>query len=237
MQRLERGIEMKRLIRLIKLLSILWLLQSPTLKAAAINPDPTVWGANNGAEIFNPVGNFFFGQEQVDFATFFTETIFGFYYVGTDPTNPSNRIDLWGPWAHDTNPAQGVIVDYSTAGIYNLNTFALLSSFTVMSGPIGFFYEFPLLNDYVLYSQANLNQGQSVFSVFPLLSDPSIYLLGLQVNDSNGSPINLGYEIVGNLTSVPEPATIMLLLTGFLATHKRPIFYSVIRNRIFCANR
>lgn len=229
---------MKMLIKTIQMLSILWLLQPLALKAAAVNPDPTVWGANTGAETFNPVGNYFFGQEQIDFASYYTETIFGFYYVGTDPTNAANRIDLWGPWAHNTNPAQGVIVDFTSAGIYDLNTFALLGSFTAMSGPIGFFFEFPLFNDYVLYSQASLNQGQSGFSVFPLLSDPSISLFGLQVTDGNGNPTTLAYEVVGNLVSVPEPATIvpepatiLLLLTGFAAMRNRILYRKFFRNR------
>lgn len=188
----------------------------PMASATIQNPDPINLGSDTGAELFKPLGRYFFGSEIQDTAATFTQTIFGFYFEGTDPTNPTNRIALIGPGSHNTNPTQGAIVDLADSIVYDSNTFTTKSTFSSLDKPIGFFYELPDLNNFVIYSQSSLNNGQDLFAVFPLLSDPSVSVLGVQVGDNAGGFTTLAYEAVANVAPVPTPSALALIMTSFL---------------------
>jgi hypothetical protein len=204
---------MKKFIKTIFAATIASALVAPMASATILNPDPTKFSSDTGAELFNPLGNVFFGLEFQDIAANFTQSIFGFYFDGTDPTNPANRIALWGPGSHNTDPSQAAIVDLANSTVYDANTFTIKGSFSSLDKPIGFFYELPEFNNFVIYSQSSLNNGQDLFAVFPLISDPSVSVLGIQVGDNAGGFTTLAYEVVANSVPVPAPGSLALLMS------------------------
>jgi len=198
-----------------------------SVHAAFFNPDPNVFYDDTGAEMFKPVSlNLFLGMEALDIGSLlFSKSVFGFYFVDTDPTVAANRIALWGPDTHNTfsNPqAAIVLLDYGVVLDTGLNVTA---SFSAASNVIGFYYELPAVAGGVtLFSQAALNpNGIDAFGFFPLISDPTAYLLEIMVPFDDGSVLPLGIEFLANLTpvtgsvNIPEPGILPLLILALMA--------------------
>ncbi|WP_150050552.1 MULTISPECIES: hypothetical protein [Methylomonas] len=197
-----------------------------SVQAAFFNPDPNVFYDDSGAEMFKPVSlNVFLGMEALDIGSLlFSQSVFGFYFVDTDPTIAANRIALWGPDTHNTfsNPqAAIVLLDYGVVLDTGLN---VTSTFSAASNVIGFYYELPAVAGGVtLFSQAALNpNGIDAFGFFPLISDPTAYLLEILVPFDDGSILPLGIEFLANLApvtgtgNVPEPGILPLLILALL---------------------
>ena len=197
---------------------------SAVANAAFVNPNPAVLGNDTGAEEFAPLtSTLFVTAEALDIGATVTPSVFGFYFAGTDPTNPANRVDLFGPAIHNTTPGQSLLVDLATGVVFNNNTASVQSLFSALGGVIGFFYELPLVNNTFFYSQSFLNAGSvDYFGFFPVLNTTGAMLIDIQLPDGT----TLAFELAVNLVAVPEPATTMLLAIalfffGFYEWHKK----------------
>ncbi|WP_190303261.1 MULTISPECIES: PEP-CTERM sorting domain-containing protein [Methylomonas] len=208
---------MRKNILLATLLTVSLALPFKFANAAFSNPDPATFQDDSGSELFSPTsGNQFFTLELADLGSSVTDTIFGFYVKGTDPTDPSNRIELFGPGNHNT--AQAFLVDLTAGIVFDLNTASVAGSFAAAGSVIGFYYELPLLGDMVLYSQSSLNSGGlDAFGFFPLIADPTVWLVEVAVPDGNGGSFPLAFELAANLNAIPEPGVLALIgLAGLL---------------------
>lgn len=198
---------------------LLLLLALPGLGSATIIGGPAPFpftsthGPDDGTEIFDPVSNLFSVQIHDVFDNF---NSFGFYFAGTDPTNPLNRITIFS--TDDQGLLQLASVNFDAGIVFDLNPSDPLieASFTDLGTPIGFYLDIniPLLGGITAFTQSALNpEGQDLAATFPKLADPTDYLIGFE--GPNGNAI-LALEIVEGITPVPEPATVLLVGSGLI---------------------
>lgn len=218
---------MQQIRKLIYAFFLAPLLLAPTAQAAFVNPDPTTYSNDTNTELFSPIpgpNQVFVAIEFLDFASLVTTSTFGFYFANSDPSDPANRIGLFGPAIHNTVPAQQSLIDLSNGFVFDVNNSIITSTFASLGNVIGFYLDLPDTG-LTLYSQTSLNVGNlDFFAFFPFLSDPNTLLVQIQVPDGNGGDSVLAFELLANLRSVtiPEPGTFSLLLIAlFFSRHFR----------------
>jgi len=200
----------KKLYNLLLVLALL-LLGAATAHAAIINPLPTDFGADNGAELFTPVG-LVGSVEFYDLAGNLSPgagASFGFYF----DADPGTLIPVF------TGADQGLttataLIDFGSGIVLDLDASAVLTTFSG-TGNIGFWLALNGLP--IIYTEANLNPfNLDLAATFPSLATPNTYLIGFETFDATGASIPLAFEIVSNIKAVPEPGTLLLLFGGLI---------------------
>ncbi|MEK6760208.1 MAG: PEP-CTERM sorting domain-containing protein [Deltaproteobacteria bacterium] len=196
-------------------------LMSSSEKAQAIivNPAPLLLNDDTDASIFSPTSSSIGFATKYDITTTLPSgwfSVFGFYYV----TDPSTKITVFGSEDTRTLP-QSASIDFNSGNVYDLDDGgSIQSSFLAQAGSgIGFF-QYYYNSDPVPYtlmenSEAYLNiDGLDAFAAFQYKSYSNAYLVGFNHPPSNTF---LSYEVVGGITPVPEPSTLILLGSGAVA--------------------
>ena len=193
--------------------------------ATVVNPDPGSYGSDDGTEYWNP------HDPLLSFETFdLTELVgvdsaFGFFYM----SNSGSKVQLFGPEEFSTGGStQAALVSFSLGVVVDLDEGggnpALSPVETTFDGSmdaIGFYLDltFPDLSSITLYSDPILNDGGlDAFASFRSLSDPSSYLLGIEIPGfevpETGNAIY--FNVIQNAQPVPEPASVILLGLGLV---------------------
>lgn len=176
-----------------------------SVQAVATNPDPTVFGSENGAMSFvftSPVS----ALKGLDFGEAFAgSSEFGFFYTGA----PDAPVRMFG--ADDTVGAvlQQASADFSTGTVLDVDAGTAEGSFLPAALDIAFYYK---VAGVTYYSLPGLNAGgEDLTAVFPLLADPNAYLV---VFNAPGDPNGLAFNVLANIQPVPEPGTMGLVALG-----------------------
>lgn len=180
-------------------IGIVFFIFAANANALLINPDPTTFQEDNGAELFLPATDLF----AVKLASPLSGT-FGFYYSDS----PTALIPIF-----DFTKVLGTSasVDFNS-GLITDNDFQNSFSFTTGLGSIGFYFT----NGFTtIFTESILNQGVDLVSTFPGITDTSAYLLGFDFSGT-GSLSTEVVEFVGGITAVPEPGIISILGIGIL---------------------
>lgn len=187
-----------------RLLGFAFILVSANATAIISNPDPGTWADDSGVETFTP-GALTASIEIYD--PFDVFSVFGFYFVGTDVTNPSNLTIIFDQFDQGA-PAQSALIDFTSGAVFDADDTVLQDTFTPGLGDVGFFLH---VNGTSLFTEAGLNPGGLDLSgTFTSLADPSNHLLSFEVD---GTPI--GFDLVIGFSAnanAPEPSTIVLML-------------------------
>jgi len=197
------------------------------------NSDPSTLADDDGTELFNPnaaVINIeifdFFGSSALS-------SSFGFFFQ----SDPSTLIEIFGSEDQDPDPGglgsipQLAVIDFANGNVFDLDTPSIQSMFTTNPGtPIGFFLNIddvdPSTSPLILYTVSSLNLDWLDFAgTFPILGEPTAYLIEFGVTVPEGT-IPFSFDIVGGITPVPEPSTLLLLGSGLvgLAAYGRKRF-------------
>lgn len=192
---------------------------SDKAQAIIVNPAPALLNDDKGASIFSPTSSSIGFTTKYDITTTLPSgwySVFGFYYAA----DPSTRISIFGSEDTRTLP-QSASIDFNSGNVYDLDDGgSIQSSFLVQAGSgIGFFQQYynsdPVPFTLLENSESYLNiGGLDAFAAFQFKSDPNAYLVGFNHPVSNTF---LSYNIVGGITPVPEPSTLLLLGSGAVA--------------------
>lgn len=171
------------------------------------NVSAIVFGGDDGTELFVP-SNQLFNVEVLDLGA---ATSFGFYFDGTDVTNPANLITIFGPEDETTSgDIQTAGVDFNAEIVYDIDDSQIQSSFTDLGLPIGFYADFDLGT---IFTDPSLNPGgEDLAETRPCLSDcplSDIYRIDFKRMDTT-----LTTDIVSGVKPVPEPSMLLLIGTG-----------------------
>jgi len=216
----------KRLAKSIKLFafllsSFLMLMVLPIKSDADLipNPDPTFWADDiQGSGYFSHADQVFF-QELFDVGPTLGEFVqgseFGFFFAGSDITNPINLIPIFD--ASDVgNQNRLARVDFTTGNVYDLDEGNAIQNTFTGSGNIGFYFSvdpaFLIPNH---FSDPSLNAIGDVVGTYPFLDSPSNeFLITFQFPDGTGGYDSLLFEGVSGIESVPLPGTLLLFCSG-----------------------
>ncbi len=192
---------------------------SEKAQATIVNPAPPILNDDMGASIFSQTGSSIDFISKYDITTTLPAgwySVFGFYYT----TDPLNKITVFG--SEDTRTlTQSASIDFNSGNVYDLDDGgSIQSSFLIQAGSgIGFFQYYynsdPVPFTLLENSESYLNiGGLDAFAAFQYKSNPTAYLVGFNHPLSNTF---LSYDIVGGITPVPEPSTLLLLGSGAVA--------------------
>jgi hypothetical protein len=211
--------------------------------AVPSNPNPAVWGNDNGSTVFGHQ-NLSLAVEQAAPLGGVIPVFFGFYFDGTGGVG--NGLDGFpnagiifdnGDYSTSIPTGDRALIDFVQGKVFDLEDVAVQSSFTTLpagTGNIGFFIAvlFPGQASFTtLYTDPALNPGGfDLAATFPALADPSTYLVAFDVPAGGGS-FTLAYSVALTNLSVPEPPTVVLVGLGLLLLMARS---SVARHRQRC---
>ena len=147
------------------------------------------------------------GIITVQFENIGVPSTFGFYFAGSDLSNPANLVPIFGP--EDIGPDQVAGIDFDLGIVVDIDA-GIPQSFFSGSGPIGFFW---LSSVATLFTESALNGGLDVAAAFPSLGAPNEYLLAFEIP---GGP-TVAFEFLQGVRSVPEPTTGLLMSVGVAA--------------------
>lgn len=172
-----------------------------------LNPDPTLWNEDNGAEIFIPSSVAF----SIELADPFSGE-FGFYRGGDSATLIAifDSLDASGDTA-----TIDFINDGVTGFVFDNEQAVAQSTFTAGLGDIGFYLT---LGANTLFSEASLNPlGSDWFASFQSKADPATYLIGFEAPlPSTGALGTVALETVTGVSAVPVPAAVWLFGSGLI---------------------
>lgn len=189
-------------------------------QATIINPLPGKFGSDDGTQLFDPCQCMaaLEGYDLSDTGNL-TGSTFGFFYWGTDLSDPNNLITLFDPLDKIVDGQRPkATVDFVNGIVYDVDAGVIQGTFNPLGGHIGFFFE-PDATLYpdALFTVASLNGGVDVAATFPHLTLDKTYLIGYEIPNTNTT---LAFEVVKGITPVavpvPEPETLYLLGTGLL---------------------
>ena len=193
------------------------------------NPDPSHFAADDGTEIFIP-SDPVVSIEVFDFFGSFlpSGSTFGFFFEGSDLTDPNNLITIFDPLDQDPDPSgpgsipQIAVIGFSDGIVLDMDLIGggVQSTFTG-TGNIGFFLDLPGPTPSLMTTVASLNPGGlDLAATFPVLAAPNAYLIGFEV--PGFSPV--GFDLVIGVEPIPEPGTLLLLgsaLAGFVVVYRK----------------
>ena len=216
----------KRLAKSIKLFalllgSFLMLMVLPIKSDADLipNPDPTFWADDiQGSGYFSHADQVFF-QELFDVGPTLGEFVqgseFGFFFAGSDITNPINLIPIFD--ASDVgNQNRLARVDFTTGNVYDLDEGNAIQNTFTGSGNIGFYFSLdPITGVPSLFSDPSLNIDGDVFGTYPTLDPPANeFLIAFQFPDGSEDYLPLLFEGASGVAPVPLPGTLLLFCSG-----------------------
>lgn len=213
---------MKKICLFLVLVTMVVLILPGNGRATIVNPYPSFFADDDGTELFMPSSTVL-SVEGYDYAgSLGFPSSFGFFYNSA----PLDPIVIFG--AEDQGLSQVAQIDFANGVVYDLdNSGSVQSTFAAVKGrSIGFFLFFDDNNPSTpvppLFLTTITTGGFDVAGTFPYLNNPANY--GIIFELPNGTPLSL--HLVGGVTPVSEPATLLLLGSGFagLALYGRKRF-------------
>lgn len=189
------------------------------------NPYPSFLADDDGSQLFIPDSTVL-SVEGYDLAgSIGLISYFGFFYESSSPLDP---IVIFGP--EDQGALQLAQIDFANGVVYDLDDgSSVQSNFTNLGTSIGFFLFFDDSNastavpPLFLSTLASFNPGGfDAAGTFPFLNNPDNYAIIFELPDET----SLSLHLVGGITPVPEPSTLLLLGSGLvgLAVYGRKRF-------------
>ena len=181
------------------------------------NPDPATWADDiQGSGYFAHADQVFF-EEILDVgpALNLQGSEFGFFFAGTDITDPINLIPIFD--ASDIgNQNRLAQVDFVAGNVYDLDEGNVIQNTFTGTGNIGFYFSLdPLSGVPTLFSDPFLNSDGDVVGTYPTLDPPANeFLIAFQYPDGTGGYDSLLFEGVTGIEPVPLPGTLLLFCSG-----------------------
>ncbi|EKE13358.1 MAG: hypothetical protein ACD_13C00023G0003 [uncultured bacterium] len=191
--------------------------------ASVTNPNPVNWNDDDNASFFN-YENQIITFEIFDLGGYIGPSEFGFFFAGSDPTNPANRIPIYDPldqYYPDVQNYQFASVDFVKGIVWDLdkkenNLPTVQGLFSPASAPIGFYYNFEPFNIDIysmsFYTDTSLNPLGSDVGTFMSKLDSQKYLMAFVTPGGK----QIAYEYIAGISPVPLPASVVLLGSGLL---------------------
>jgi len=188
--------------------------------ATVINPAPSVFGPDDGTELFVP-SDPVLSLEVFDFTSSAVgiDSTFGFFYESA----PGTLIPIFGSGDQDPDPSgpgsvpQVAGIDFASGQVIDIDEGVVESTFTALGTNIGFYLALdPAFGVPTFYTVQSLNSsGLDSAATFPQLGDPSTYVLGFEEPTSNTT---VAFEVVSGVSPapVPEPSSILYLGSGLI---------------------
>lgn len=204
--------------------AVLSILMVSSVQATPVNPFPGAFADDDGTEIFTHIGEFF-SLELFDFGDSLSlaGNTFGFFFEGTDVTNPANLITIFGPEDVDPDPGgvgsvpQVAGVNINGGFVVDVDASEIQSAFTG-SGDVGFFLQVDPLGTSPL-TLFSVNAFNPLFAdamgSFPSLTDPDAYLLAFE-EPFNGTLVG-AFILDNGVFPMPEPGIGSMLFFGVAA--------------------
>jgi hypothetical protein len=196
------------------------------------NPDPANLADDiQGSGYFSHADQVFF-QEFYDIGPtweFVQGSEFGFFFAGTDITDPINLIPIFD--SSDVGSQNRLAqVDFAAGNVHDLDDGDVIQNTFTGSGNIGFYFSLdPILGVPSLFSDPSLNIDGDVFGTYPTLDPPANeFLIAFQYPDGTGGYDSLLFEGVSGIESVPLPGTLLLFCSGLAGV----AWYSRKRRRL-----
>jgi hypothetical protein len=186
---------------------------SLSAEATIINPDPTTWGADDGAELFTPRTNVWSFEYYDSRSSNLFGSEFGFYFAD----DPTTLIPIFQFLDQGTLPySQRAYINFDYGIVRDQDDSSIQNFFTPSSSDIGFYLSIPTFNagslvtTTTIYTESSRNAGLDLAATFPKLANPSTYMIGFENTDGT----TLAFEKVNHL--IPEPPSLSLLLMGMI---------------------
>ena len=181
------------------------------------NPDPAKWADDiQGSGYFVHADQVFFEQFlDVGLDLGLQASEFGFFFAGTDITDPINLIPIFD--ASDIgNQNRLAQVDFVAGNVYDLDEGNVIQNSFTGTGTIGFYFSLdPLSGVPTLFSDPFLNSDVDAVGTYPTLDPPANeFLIAFQYPDGTGGYDSLLFEGVTGIEPVPLPGTLLLFCSG-----------------------
>jgi hypothetical protein len=181
------------------------------------NPDPASLADDiQGSGYFAHADQVFF-QEFFDIGPDFgfQGSEFGFFFAGTDITDPINLIPVFN--SSDIGSQNRLAqVDFAAGNVYDLDEGNVIQNTFTGTGNIGFYFSLdPFSGVPSLFSDPFLNIDGDVVGTYPTLDPPANeFLIAFQYPDGTGGYDSLLFEGVSGIEPVPLPGTLLLFCSG-----------------------
>lgn len=192
--------------------------------AVPVNPNPAVWGNDDGSIAFGHSTSSSLAVEQAAPLAPTIPVFFGLYFdgtggLGTGADGLANAAVIFdnGDYSSPIPPADRALIDFAQGKVFDLELVAVQSTFTTSppgTGDIGFFISvlFPGQSSFTtFFTDPALNPGGfDLAATFPALVDPTTYLVAFDV-PAGAETFTLAYSVLLTNLNVPEPSGVALL--------------------------